>query len=174
MERASDVRIARSGSKRKGPASGQRGIGKKAKKKPAAGRAAGDIGAAIPLARPSGPSARIVSAFDLVAQWRFPIRFIEHVYREIKEARARGARSSFETNVEGLKIPYGAALKAYLAAPSIMPYTDEYFKILGIGEKELRTALEGVGWFIASPAERARIGSSRRFSLTVDGVRAYE
>lgn len=104
---------------------------------------------------------------------RFAVGFIERVFTDIKAARARGGRSYYETHVEGLKIPYRAALGAYLAAPAIMPDTEEYFKILGIGEKELRTALEGVGWFIAAPAERARIGSSRRFVLSIDGVRAH-
>ena len=155
------------------PASVQRVVEKSAKEKPAARNAAGHIQAAKPFAQPVEPSARIVSAFDQVAQLRFAVGFIERVFTDIKAARARGGRSYYETHVEGLKIPYRAALGAYLAAPAIMPETEEYFKILGIGEKELRTALEGVGWFIAAPAERARIGSSRRFVLSIDGVRAH-
>lgn len=47
---------------------------------------------------------------------------------------------------------------------------DAFDAIFGVRFGELETALEGVGWLIAAPEMRARIGSSRNLMITREGV----
>jgi hypothetical protein len=130
----------------------------------------GSIKECSPRARHA--NAELSASLRTVAQARATVAAVLAAHRRLNDLSVEGkAWEAARGEHAALTAHYRSGF-AILSAAHVAP--DEFESLSGVDVGALETALEALGWFIASPAARARIRNGAMYSLTPEGLAAYE
>lgn len=126
---------------------------------------------------PSSLSARqkardLASAFRKIRQARASVRALMRAHRHLADLAIIGGdafaavRADRETHARLYREGFAVYEAGHAAGP-------DFETLSGVEFEALERALEAMGWLLADPATRARLGSSRYFSVGPDGLVAH-
>ena len=139
------------------------------KRKPAGGD--GGLSQQEDFGRVSEPAVDFCAAISIVAQAREVVTALINAHKKLAEIAITGGNAFASAAVikGDLQTLYGVAFDILEAAHPSGAGPD-FEAIFGVRFGDLERALEGIGWLIAEPETRAKIGSSVNLMITRQGV----